>query len=59
MDVSAPTPIAPAKSFLLEKIFIGVSLVVILLLIILISLLLRSKYAKNRFKLLDNSGRYT
>ena len=50
-------PSVPSESFLLEKVFICVSLVVIILLVYLISLLLRSKYARKRFKLLDNSGR--
>jgi hypothetical protein len=48
-----PTP----QSFLLEKIFIGVTIIVIVLVIVLIVLLLRSRYAKSRFKLLDNTGR--
>jgi hypothetical protein len=51
-EVVPPVP----QSFLLEKIFIGVTLVVIVLVIVLIVLLLRSRYAKSRFKLLDNTG---
>ena len=55
--VGTAVPSVPSESFLLEKVFICVSLIVIILLVYLISLLLRSKYARKRFKLLDNSGK--